>query len=64
MDPTTAMVGGVAGVLVTLGALAVGLWLFRAALSLVRKLVVFSIVIAIGAGLVGATVLAALAATR
>ena len=64
MDPMTAGVAGVAGVLVTLGALAVGLWLFRAALSLVRKLVVFSIVLAIGAGLVGATVLAALAATR
>ena len=64
MELTIAVAAGAAGVLVTLGALMVGLWLFRTALSVVRKLVVFGLVLAVGGGVVGAVVLAALAATR
>jgi hypothetical protein len=64
MEVSIAVAAAVAGVFVTLVAMAVGWWAVKATVSLIRKLVMFSFVLAIGVGVVGATVLAALFATH
>lgn len=64
MEVSIAVAAGVSGVLITLLAMSAGWWVVRTTLSLVRKLVMFSMVLAVGAGMVGATVLAALLAAH
>lgn len=62
MDLSIAVGAGVVGVVVAVVAMGIGLWVIRTTMSIVRKLVMFSLVFAIGFGVVAATVLAALAA--
>ena len=64
MELGITVAAGVVGVLITLAAMGIGVWILRTAVSLLRKLVMVSLVMAMGAGLVIAMAAAAWMSTH